>query len=248
MNLRTIRDLIVDAVRLDRETHEHVGPARLRAQQIAYAHDFADMAGWGKMPGDRKCQLDKEDADPHTALRRAFWDQFNREPTPEEIARAERVHGWLMLVDKPEERRALLGWAHSKAGGKAFRRWCFAVEGISQKTGLKRKDRALAKIQAALGGGTVLHDVDRFGEGLPTTPEISDVSATIAAGADDIEGLNNWAAPDARPSIEIRYENERSGNREIVVPQSAFSWAAKRNAHRRKMAERRRQRDAKAAA
>lgn len=233
MNIRTIRDLMIDAVRLDRETHEHVGPARLRAQQLAYAHDFQDMAGWGKVPGDRKCQLEREDADPHRALRLAFWEQYNREPAAEEIARAEKVHRWIMLVDKPEERRALLGWLKSKAGGKAFRRWCLQVEGISQKTGLKRKDRALTKIQAALAGSGALHDVEALHEGLPIDPDFGDLLATIAAGADEIEGLNNWAAPDAKSGIEIRYESDRSGDRTVAVPASDFTWAAKQNARRR---------------
>lgn len=233
MNIRTIRDLMIDAVRLDRETHEHVGPPRLRGQQIAYAHNFLDMVGWGKVPGDKKCQLAREDADPYRALRLAFWEQYAREPTPQEIARSQRVHGWLMLVDKPEERRALLGWLKSKAGGKAFRRWCLQVEGISQKTGLKRKDRALAQIQARLRGSGVLHDGLPDFEGLPFGSDFGDLLDTVAAGVEETEGLNNWAAADARPDIEIQYESGRSGNREVTNSSSDFSWAAKQNARRR---------------
>lgn len=233
MNIRTIKDLMIDAVRLDRETHEHVGPARLRAQQIAYAHDFSDMAGWGKVPGDRKCQLEREDADPHRALRQAFWEQYAREPSPQEIARADKVNGWIMLVDKPEERRALLGWLKSKAGGKAFRRWCLQVEGISQTTGLKRKNRALEKIFLAIHGSGALHGALALPGGLPSEPEIGDLEATIAAGADEIEGLNNWAAPDAKPDIEVRYESSRSGDRAVTAPASDFTWAMKQNARRR---------------
>ncbi|ODT22239.1 MAG: hypothetical protein ABS35_15425 [Kaistia sp. SCN 65-12] len=222
MNIRLIRDLLVDAVRLDRETQEHIGPARLRAQQISYGHVFADMAGWGKVPNDPHCQLRREDGDPYATIRSDFWDQFDRDPTAAEISRADAVHGWLMFVDKVEERRALLAWASSRVGGTAFRRWCNQIERISTTTGTKRKNRALDKIYAELQRRPV-HDsrIRDFGE-LQPTPEIGDLSATIATAADEAEGLNNWAAADAIPIFEAE------------VPQSAFSWAAKRNERRRR--------------
>lgn len=244
MNIRTIRDLLVDAVHLDREAHEHVGPAPLRAQNLAYAHDFIDMVGWGKVPGDKSCQLEKADADPYQALRREFWEQYSREPTPAEIAKASAVLDWTFLVDKQEDRRALMGWLNSKAGGKAFRRWCLAVEGISQKTGLKRKDRALAQIQRALAGSGALHDDFGILEGLPLQPGIDDLMATIATGADDSDSLNSWAASGAKPAIDIEYESDRSGDRTIAVPASDFSWAAKQNARRRQREAARKKKEA----
>lgn len=252
MNIRTIRDMLVEAVRLDRETHEHIGPAKLRGQQLPYLRTEDDMLNWGYRAGDRRstdpkanaCRLRLEDYDAYSIFRQEFWEQFHGEPTAEEIARAEKVHGWIMLVDKLEDRRALLGWLKSKAGGKAFRRWCFAVEGISQKTGLKRKDRALAQICAVLSGSDALHDVTASEGGLPIAPEFGDLFATIAAGADESEGLNNWAAADAKPDIEIRYESDRSGNREVAVPASDFTWAAKQNARRRQREAERRKKEA----
>lgn len=87
-----------------------------------------------------------------------------------------------------------------------------------------------------VGGSAVQHDVSADERGLPVDPEISDVSATNAEDAGDIEGLNNWVAADAVPAVTVRYESDRSGNREIEIPQSAFSWAAKRNERRRKQA------------
>ena len=242
MNVRQIRDLLVEAVKLDREMHEHVGPRALRGQQIVYQHTFADRAGWGKALNDKQCQLAKEDADPYGPkgqFCREFWEQFNRDPTPQEIARADMVHGWVALIDNPEERRALIGWANSKAGGKSFRRWCFQVEGISQKTGLKRKDRALAKIQAKAGGTIGQHSVSGLNGGLPQGPEIDDVSGTIEAGGDEGEGLNHWRSRDATQSIILPYENDRSGDRRVAVPASAFSWAAKRNEARRQREKKR---------
>lgn len=247
MNIRTIKDLLIDAVRLDRESHEHVGPARLRAQQIPYEHDFADRAGWGKALNDRKCQLSDEDADPYGPkgyLSRAFWDQFDRDPTPAEISRAQVVHGWIMLVDDEKDRRALIGWLHSKVGGKPFRRWCRQIERISQTTGLKRKNRALKQIQENVPRSAPLHDLAGLLQGLPRLQDFGDVSATIATDAGEVEGLENWAAADAKPGVHIRYVGNR---REVDVPRSEFTWAEKQNARRRQREAARRKKMAEAA-
>ncbi len=232
MNIRTIKDLLIDAVRLDRETHEHVGPAGPSAWPFVYLHDYQDMAGWGRTLGDKKCQLDADDGDPYRAVRRAFWDQYNRDPSPEEISRARAVGEWVWLIDDEGERRAILGWLKSKVGGKSFRRWC-KIEGISQTTGLKRKNRALEKIFLALARSGRLHDIVRLPEGLPIDPDFDDLSATIAAGADETEGIDNWNAADARPPAEAN------------VPPSAFTWAAKQNARRRQREAARRAKESK---
>lgn len=228
MNIRTIKDLLIDAVRLDREMHEHVGPAHLRAQQFSYAHDFQDMAGWGKVPGDKKCQLDRDDGDPYRALRLAFWEQYDRDPTPAEIARAQQVHGWIMLVDDEKERRALLGWLRSKTGGKAFRRWCRQIEGISQTTGLKRKNRALEKIFLIVGRNGGQHDLNPLPGGLPFRQDLGDVSATIATDA--VDAMDHWSAADAKPEVHIQHIGSR---RVVDVPRSEMTWAEKQNARRR---------------
>ena len=244
MNIRTIKDLLIDAVRLDREMHEHVGPRRLRAQQIPYEHDFADKAGWGKALYDRECQLAPDDADPYGPkgqLSRAFWDQFDTEPTPAEIARAQEVHGWFMLVDDEKDRRALIGWLRSKTGGKAFRRWCRQIEGISQTTGLKRKNRALEKIFLAVGGGGRLHDLGALSGGLPSGRDFGDVSATLAAGANDIEGIDRWSAADAKPEVHIQHIGSR---REVDVPRSEMTWAERQNARRRQREAAKRKKEA----
>lgn len=231
MNIRTIKDMLIDAVRLDRETREHVGPARLRAQQIPYEHDFADRAGWGKALGDKKCQLTRDDADPYGPkgqLSRAFWDQFDLDPTPDEISRAQAVHGWILLVDDEKDRRALVGWLRSKAGGKPFRKWCRQIEGVSQTTGLKRKNRALERIQENIPGGASLHDFFALQKGLLFADDFGDVSATIAADAD--EGIDHWSAVDARPEVRIQHVGSR---REVDVSRSEMTWAEKQNARRR---------------
>ncbi len=244
MNIRTIKDLLVDAVRLDREMHEHVGPRRLRAQQIPYEHDFADKAGWGKALYDRECQLAPDDADPYGPkgqLSRAFWDQFDTDPTPAEIARAQKVHGWFMLVDDEKDRRALIGWLHSKVGGKAFRRWCKHIEGISQTTGLKRKNRALEKIFLIVGRNGGQHDLNPLPGGLPFRRDLGDVSATIATDTADIEGIDQWSAADAKPTVQIQHVGSR---REVTVPRSEMTWAEKQNARRRQRDAVRRKKEA----
>ncbi|GAA2887981.1 hypothetical protein GGQ99_004774 [Aminobacter niigataensis] len=247
MNIRLVRDLLIDAVRLDRETHDHIGPAPLRGQQLPYAHGFSDMAGWGKVPNDFRCQLRTEDGDPLATIRHDFWDQYDRDPSPAEISRADTVHGWVSYIDVDAERRALLGWLKSKVGGRAFKRWC-ASEGISTTTGTKRKNRALDKILAELARRPVQdYRLLDFGV-LHLEPEISDVSATIAEGAGDAtEGLNNWAAADALPDqIEFSYKSDRTGNRGIEIPQSEFSWAARRNERRRRQRAKKAAKKAKA--
>lgn len=234
MNIRIIRDALIDAVKIDREMHEHIGPRPLQAQRLAYGHDFVDMAGWGKVPGDRDCQLVQEDADPHRAMRVDFWDQFDRAPSAAEISRADAVHEWLGFVDLEVDRRALLGWLKSKVGGKTFKRWCLQVEGVSTTTGTKRKNRALDKISAELARREGLSgQIGELGV-LSDAPEISDVSSTIATAADDIEGLNNWASADARPTVTVQFQSDRTGDRTIEVPRSEFSWAQKRNERRRR--------------
>lgn len=246
MNIRQIRDLLIDSVRLDRELHEHVGPAPLRGQGLPYVHSFSDIAGWGKKLDDKECQLNAEDTDSYAAFKRDFWDQFDRAPSPAEISRADAVHRWLVLVDDEGERRALLGWVRSKVGGKSFRRWCFQVEGISPKTGRKRKDRALEKIRARLDGRIIQHDGTGQNGGLQVTHDSGDFQRTIAEGADDDAGLNAWRSPDARnPVIDIAYESARTGNRKVQVAEADFSWAAKRNELRRKREAKRKKEEAK---
>jgi len=234
LNIRVIRDLLIDAIRLDRETTEHIGPPRLRGQQLPYAHGYVDMAGWGKVPNDAHCQLKQDDGDPFEVIRSDFWDQFDRDPSPAEISRANTVQDWLMFVDSQAERRALLGWLNSKVGGKAFKRWCHQVEGISTTTGTKRKNRALDKIFAELARRPVQESHFAVLGELRPNPEISDLSATIATDAAETEGLNNWAAADAIPVATIQYQSDRIGDRTVEVPQSAFSWAARRNERRRR--------------
>lgn len=199
-----------------------VGPGSLKAQKLPYVHSEADMRGWGKRIGE-KDQLRKEDAEAHAAHRREFWDRVS--VSARDVSEAEEAWGWLSLVETWEHRSALAAWSRCMADNKRqfFKDWC-AKQGISEKTGRKRKDRAITRIYAHLVRSDVQHCDNEVVGGLPVTPEIDDVSDTLDAGC---IGRFTWRDdPAFRP---------------IDLPEiRSFDWAAKRNAHRRKMAERRR--------
>ncbi|MEO3387337.1 hypothetical protein [Mesorhizobium sp. CAU 1741] len=220
MNIGEIAEKFIRAAEVERASHEHVGPAPLRAQQLPYVHDYVDKLGWRKEPGDKL----QKGADPLADERKAFWERMGLMPTASEIKELEGLYDMLMIVENDGERRALLAWARSKVGGKAFRRWCFQIEGIHPETGRRRKDRALARISARL----VRSDVQNYNNDcsplLHSGPEISHVSDTVDEDAGKRDGLNNWASDDAFAPFLADVIHD-------------FSWAQKRN-------ERRRQREA----
>lgn len=199
-----------------------VGPGRLKAQKLPYVHSEADMLNWGKRIGE-KDQLRKEDAEAHAAHRREFWERVS--VSARDVSEAEEAWGWLALVETWEHRAALAAWARCMADNKRqfFKDWC-AKQGISEKTGRKRKDRAITRIHAHLVRSDVQHCDNGVGDGLPDCPEMEHVSDTLDAGC---IGRFTWRDDPAFKPIDLP---------EI----RSFDWAAKRNAHRRKMAERRR--------
>jgi hypothetical protein len=207
-----------------------VGPAPLKAQQFAYVHSVEDMLGWGKRIGERDF-LRKEDADAHALHRREFWDRVS--VSARDVSDAEEAWGWLVLVENGDHRCALAAWARCMADNKRqfFKDWC-ARTGISEKTGRKRKDRAIARIYAHLVRSNVQNSDNGSGDGLPDCPEMEHVSDTLGAGC--IDRFTWRDDPAFRP---------------IDLPDiRSFDWAAKRNAHRRKMQERRRRAAEKVAA
>jgi hypothetical protein len=234
MNIGDIANTFIRAAEIDRNMHELVGPAPLRAQQLPYVHTQADKNGWRKEPGrrvvDKKGRLIRGDwllegEDPLADERKTFWERIGIMPSAEELAAMEVIFDWLTGVDDDSERRALLAWARAKAGGKSFRRWCFQVEGIHPETGRRRKDRALKRISEHLAGKRDLHDGNREIRVLSCGDEIGDVSDTIAEDAGKRDSLNSWLADGAFASV-------------LPPEYDDFSWAAKRN-------ERRRQREAR---
>lgn len=230
MNIGEIAERFIRAAEVERAMHEHVGPRPLKAMALPYVHTYADKAGWRKEVGDKLAA----GADPLAEERKAFWERLGVMPTAHEIAELDALYGWLTSTDSDSERRALLAWARSKVGGKSFRRWCFKVEGIHPETGRRRKDRALAKIQAHLSGRTVQHNENPEIRVLHVGAEIGDVSDTFAEDAGKRDGLDCWLSPDAFTT-------------DFTQQAADFSWAAKRNERRRQREAQRRKRDKVAA-
>ncbi|MER8827215.1 hypothetical protein NKH73_14095 [Mesorhizobium sp. M0938] len=223
MNIGEIAERFIRQAEIERASHEHVGPAALRAQQLPYVHTYTDKLGWRKEVGDR---LDPK-ADPLADERKAFWERIGIMPSAHEISELETLHEWLLAVGNEKERRALLAWARSKVGGKSFRRWCFKVEGIHPNTGRDRKNRALQQISAILARRASQNSESAEIRLLHHTHEISDVSATVTEDAGERDCLNSWIADGAFAKI-------------LPSEHDDFSWAAKRNERRRQQEAKRR--------
>lgn len=223
MNLGEIAELFIRAAEIDRNTHEHVGPAPLRAQQLSYVHSYADKLGWRKEIGDK---LDPK-ADLLGDERKAFWERIASMPTAAELSLIDSMFDWLKATDDDAERRALWAWARSKVGGKSFRRWCFGVEGIHPETGRRRKDRAIQRISDHLAGKRNLHNDQAQIRVLQVVPQISDISATLAEDVGTRDGLNSWLADDAFAPFMVGIKDD-------------FSWSQKRNERRRQQAAKQR--------
>lgn len=222
MNIGEIADKFIRAAEIERASHEHVGPAALRAQQLPYIHTYKDKAGWRKEVGDK---LDPK-ADPLADERKAFWDRIGIMPSAHEIAELDALHEWLMAVGNETERRSLLAWARSKVGGKSFRSWCFKVEGIHPNTGRDRKNRALEQIRAILARRASQNSETAEIRLLRHTHEIRDVPATVEEDAGERDTLNSWMADGAFAKVLSSADDD-------------FSWAAKRNELRRQREARR---------
>lgn len=238
MNIGEIAEKFIRAAEVERASREHVGPARLRAQQLPYVHDQADKNGWGKSPLQRVIKKGKliqgdwldPNEDPLADERKAFWERMGLTPTAAELRELDGLYDLLMMVGDDGERRALLAWARSKVGGKAFRRWCFQVEGIHPETGRKRKDRALARISANLVRRPMQNSEIDCSPLLHSGPEIGDVSDTVEDDVGRREGLNSWMADGALASV--------------VSEAADFSWAQKRWERRRQREAAKRKREA----
>ncbi len=262
MKFRQIEDRLIQAERIVLDLHEtRVGPKPLRGQQLPYVHSESDMRNWGHRKGDRRsadpranaCRLRKEDDEAYSIFRAEFWEQFKDEPTQDDaIGAVELRENWIHLVDDENERRALLAWAYAMAGGRPFKRWC-RMNDISVMTGRRRKNRAVEKISRQLQSKSDLRATEAGFGVLPVTPEIGDVSPTLAEPERGTEtGLNSWASDDAFQPIVIHREviNDHVAVQRIEVTAQEFSWAAKRNARRRQQEAKRRARlkEAEAAA
>jgi len=221
LNEADIAERFIRAAEVERAMPVHVGPMPPRSVQLPYVHDWVDKMGWAKTRGDKL----KED--PLAEERRIFWERMGLRASAQEIAQLEHLREWLLAVPDEGERRALLAWAMSKAGGRKFNRWCFKVEGIHPETGRRRKNRAIARILARFdrNGG---QDCNNPANGvLPETPENDHDPATIAEDVSEPRSPRSWMSDDAFAPF-------------LSEGPFDFSWAEKRNEIRRQREARRR--------
>lgn len=98
---------------------------------------------------------------------------FRAPARPREVSAMEEVCSWVAEhVHRPQDRRAVLAWARSKAGGERMKRWC-AREGVHHNTGKRRADAAIASIASRLGNDQELLRLAAI-----------DVVVTVEAGSD----------------------------------------------------------------
>lgn len=209
-----ITERLILAVEIERAAgHFNVGPGRgpgyVKAMALPYVHDWTDKNGWGK----ERLKADEKE----------YQDSVFNRPTPQMISEAEEAMGWYALVANEDHRTALAAWVDCMAGNRYFKDWCHQSR-ISEKTGRKRKNAAVASIRAHLVRSDVQNCDIGSVEGLLYTPEIGHVDDRIG---------DAWR-----------------GQPYFLAAQSAdedFSWADKRNERRRKMAKRKVERQKQAA-
>jgi hypothetical protein len=201
-----IAERFIRAAEIDRATVEHVGPQRAKSAALPYVHDWIDKVGWG----DKR--LEEE--------RREFFEAIASRPTSADLSEAASTFDLIKLVPDQSERRCLLAWARSKAGGKAFKRWCFDVEGIHPETGRRRKDRAVETIERASQRNTLLRFDNRDGGVLLDHGSDAYLEPTFAEPPTEPKRGSWKDDPSLRPVMD---EAQRD-----------LTWAEQRNEARRK--------------
>lgn len=222
MNTAIIQEWFIRAAEIDRQDPDHVGPKPPRSLALPYCHDWVDKLGWAKTKGDQ-LQEDKLEEE-----RRIFWERMGLRPTSYELAALEKLRDWLLAVDDEKERRALWAWARARAGGKAFNRWCFKIEGIHPETGRRRKNRAIEKIRRRFGSSDAQNNETSEIRVLRQPAENGDKEDTLEAGARPKESRTSWLDPAFKPFL-------------ITDAEPDFSWAEKRNERRRQLRKKRQQ-------
>ena len=238
MNTLEIAERLIFAAEIINRADDRVGPAPLRAQQLAYVHTAEDMRNWGHRRGERRsrdpkadaCRLKREDEDAHALYRREFWDRI--EVSPRIITEAEEAMNWYSLVTDDEDREALSAWVWCMADSKRrhFQDWC-AEQGFSRETGRRRKNAALIAISLNLVRGSMQHSENHCSPMLHSGTEISDIRDTAEAGAGEEKSPPAWMA-------ETGFTNVFS-----LGPQE-FDWSSKRNERRRQRNAAKRKREA----
>jgi hypothetical protein len=237
MNKSELAELFTKAAIIDRRLPIQAKPAALRAQQIPYLHDLADMRGWFPVGGRTKserianraknqCRLEEGDIGRYAEERMKMLDPDHQKINPEDVTDWETVNEYLWMVTDEANRKALLNWAKAKAGGRPFKHWCKA-QGIHEMTGIRRKDRALGVISAQLSRIASQNDEIDVSPLLATHPVLEHISDNISRHIEDAKP-GTWMDDLAFSPIEHPEDRD-------------FSWAMKRNEARRARDKKRRQ-------
>lgn len=212
MNEGEIAERLVQAAEIERNIAVSIGPAKARSLPLPYAHDWADMNGWGKE------RLEEE--------QREFAASVSKRPTRQQVTEAEEATGWYALVSNENNRSALATWVWAMAGGRLFKDACFKA-GIHPETGRRRKDRAISEIAYALARKPWQNnETGRNGVLLPP-PDFGDIPDTIGVPVRNEDRIVAAATLDGLPA----WDGDASAD---------FSWADARNKRRRQREARKR--------
>lgn len=171
MNEGQIIELFIKAAETERKLPVSTGPAKLKAMNLGFVHDFADMNNWSE-------------ADKHEA-NWAWLDPKNLRATKNDVRLFELSMEVMKLVPCEKKRRALWAWARSEAGGQAFAKWAKSVEGISRQLADYRRKAAIECISLAFARKPLLHNENGPSDDLRFEPEISDKTSNIAVWRPD---------------------------------------------------------------
>lgn len=171
MTRETIAELFVRAAEVERKMPDNSRPAAMKAMNLGYVHDTADMNGWF--------------ADDKRAANWAWLEPKNLRNTTNDVGIWQASMELIKLVACEKKRRALWAWARAEAGGKAFSKWCRGVEGISRQLGDWRRKAAILDITSAFSRKPLQHNENADIDALPNSPEIGDKSSIITVWRPD---------------------------------------------------------------
>ncbi|MQY48207.1 hypothetical protein GAO09_19420 [Rhizobiales bacterium RZME27] len=165
MNEAQIAELFIRAAEADRKLPNTAKPAAMKAMNVGYVHDRADMNQW--FEEDKK------------AANWAWLDPKNLRNTTNDMGIWAAAMEVIKLCPSETQRRALWAWARSEAGGKAFAKWCKSEEGISRQLGNYRKDTAILQIARAFDRKPLQHNENTDEADFTNHPEIEDKRSII---------------------------------------------------------------------
>lgn len=144
---------------------------------LPWVHQVSDINGRGRTPGD---SLDRHD-DPLEEWRMSWFEEWAKRASPEQIGAWEAcLKITAEFLSDGGQRRAIWAWAMAQAGVLyrpasrrkiSFARWCRDVEHVSEMTGHRRKNRAIASLASQLQSKADLHTRNPSPEVLPVSPE-----------------------------------------------------------------------------